>query len=406
MNKIYRNKFGRNVLALAVLFSFLAVNTFGVSAAPARVPLKNATASAATYDDTDAGWTYAGGSWLTYSATGPFGGSEHYINTLNATASFNFNGSSFIYYYSSDFNRSSSVQISVDGVALTTISENGAHLYQQSYTSPILATTGAHTLQIKNTGSGYFTVDALTISTVHDDTDAGWTMANGTWTTYSATGPFGGSEQYSYTVNSTASFNFTGYGFVLYFSADSNRSTSVQVTVDSVVAASFSENMGGHAYQSTYTSPIFTAGSHTLQFKNVSGGVMTIDAILVLGASSVVDTTPPGAPTSMTAVTDPSTNDAVDLGWTAPANDAGVPASGAVASYLVRYSASPITLGDETAWNAATPESSGLPTPPKAPGQTETMIPTDLQHGHTYYFAARAIDPSGNIGRTRAAQLW
>ena len=65
------------------------------------------------YDDTCAEWTFAG-SWTSYNNGLPYGGSEHFTNTLNDTASISFSGSGFIFLYSADTNRSN-VQIIVDG---------------------------------------------------------------------------------------------------------------------------------------------------------------------------------------------------------------------------------------------------------------------------------------------------
>src|SRR5258708_2289111 len=115
----------------------------------------------AAYDAPDPGWTFANGTWLTSSASGPSGGSEHYSNTLNASASFTFNGSGFHLLYSSDSNRAN-VQVSVDGSVVTTFSQNGSHLYQQNYTSPVFPTV-SHPVQLKNfRGSGaYMPSDVL-----------------------------------------------------------------------------------------------------------------------------------------------------------------------------------------------------------------------------------------------------
>ncbi len=207
-----------------------ASNMGALSNSPSAVASTISTPTPAVYDDSDPGWTFANGTWLTYSASGPFGGSEHYSNTLNATASFTFNGSGFHLLYSSDSNRAN-VQVSVDGSVVTTFSQNGSHLYQQSYTSPVFP-TGSHTVQFKNVGGSgaYMTIDALKVFILFDDTDPGWTFANGTWLTYSATGPIGGSEHYSNNLNGTATFTFSGGGFVLYYSGDSNR-CNVQVSV-------------------------------------------------------------------------------------------------------------------------------------------------------------------------------
>ena len=50
---------------------------------------------AGTYDDTHAAWTYSG-SWTAYSGAGPANNTMHYTNTVGDSASFTFNGMSFI----------------------------------------------------------------------------------------------------------------------------------------------------------------------------------------------------------------------------------------------------------------------------------------------------------------------
>src|SRR5258708_16425372 len=97
----------------------------------------NGSSAAANYDDTDPAWTYAGGSWLTYSATGPYGGGEHYINTLNSTASITINGGAFTFLYSSDTNRSTAIQVIIDSVVVATITQNGPPPFHQIYTTPL-----------------------------------------------------------------------------------------------------------------------------------------------------------------------------------------------------------------------------------------------------------------------------
>ncbi len=382
------------------------MNYLGTVLDSGTVPCSGATPGAGKYDDTDAGWTYAG-TWVSYTATGPYNGTERYSTVLNSTATFSFTGTGFVFYYSADKNRGS-MQIRVDGNLIATLNEyNSAHLYQRTYSSPSFA-SGSHTVQFKFVGpSGtYGTLDALQItgssdttapsaigdlaartstttngavnlswtapgndgtvgtatsylvrystsainsegawssativttgiptpaasgtaqsmsvsgltsgttyyfavraqdavpnlgdlsnspsavaSTItspgagkYDDTDAGWTYG-GTWVTYSATGPYNGTERYSTVLNSTATFSFTGTGFVFYYSADKNRG-SMQIRVDGNLIATLNEYNSAHIYQRTYSSPSFASGSHTVEFKFVgpSGTYGTLDAITI-----------------------------------------------------------------------------------------------------------------------------
>src|SRR5258708_3403398 len=120
----------------------------------------------------------------------------------------------------------------------------------------------------------------------------GWTFGSGTWNSYSASGPYAGGEHYSSTLNSTASFTFSGTGFSLYYSGDINRS-NVQVWVDGNLLGTLNEYSGSLSYQQIYIGPVLSSGTHTVQFKNVggSGAYMTIDAINIL---NLYDDTDPG----------------------------------------------------------------------------------------------------------------
>jgi hypothetical protein len=102
------------------------------------------------------------------------------------------------------------------------------------------------------------------------------------------------------------------------------------------------------------------------------------------------DTTAPAAITNVTAVTG-SAEGTIELSWTAPGDD---DATGTAAAYLVRYGNSAIE--DETAWEAATVVSTGIPAPTGA-GASQSMTVTGLVPGATYYFSIRAQDEVPNL---------
>ncbi len=191
----------------------------------------------------------------------------------------------------------------------------------------------------------------------YDDTDAGWTYG-GTWVSYTATGPYNGTERYSTVLNSTATFSFTGTGFVFYYSTDKNRG-SMQIRVDGNLIATLNEYNSAHLYQRTYRSPSFASGAHTVEFKFVgpSGTYGTVDALQITGSS---DTTAPSAIGDLAATASTTTNGAVNLSWTAPGNDGTV---GTATSYLVRYSTSAINsegLVERDHCDDRDPDASGL----------------------------------------------
>jgi hypothetical protein len=118
--------------------------------------------TAGMYDDTHAGWTYAG-TWTTYSGAGPYNNTLHYSSAVGSTASFAFNGTQFVLSYAVYSNRGS-FEVWVDGVYVTTVNAyNASLLWQKAYISPVYS-AGNHTVLLKNVGpSGVTDVDAIRI---------------------------------------------------------------------------------------------------------------------------------------------------------------------------------------------------------------------------------------------------
>ncbi len=162
---------------------------------------------------------------------------------------------------------------------------------------------------------------------------------------------------------------------------DANWATAAQATGEPVPA-----NPG---QQETFVLGGLTAGTTyfvAVKSADASGNVSALSNV-ISAATQAPDTTPPAAVTTL-AVTG-QTYSSVSLRWTAPADDNG--AGGAVASYDVRYSLSPIT---DANWASAS-QASGEPTP-ASPGQLESFTVTGLSASTTYYFALKSADSSGN----------
>jgi len=223
----------------------------------------------------------------------------------------------------------------------------------------------------------------------YDDGHPSW-IYSGTWMTYSGAGPYNNTDHYTSTIGSTASFTFSGGQFTFSYLANTNRG-SIEVSVDGTLVATINAN-APLKWQTTYTSPVFTYGTHTATFKftGPSGTYADVDAIQIIN----LDTIAPSAVGSLTAATG-TMGGSVDLSWTAPMNDDGNPSSGPVSSYLVRYSQTDIVT--ESDWTAATPVTVGLPTP-GAPGTTQRMVISGLVPGLTYYVAVRGQDSQPNLG--------
>ncbi len=103
---------------------------------------------------------------------------------------------------------------------------------------------------------------------------------------------------------------------------------------------------------------------------------------------TAVDQTPPAAITDLAVDSRGPTS--ITLSWTAPGDDGN---TGQATGYVVKYSASPITLAN---WSSATTVNQGLT--PKEAGEDETLTITGLTVNTRYFFAVRAEDEEGNLG--------
>jgi hypothetical protein len=239
-----------------------------------------------TYDDKHAAWVYGHGTWYTYAGAGPYNSTLHYNNTNGSTAMLSFTGTQFILYYTAYSNRGL-FEVWVDGALETTINAYSAALaWQKTYTSPMYA-NGTHTVMLKNVGgSTYQDVDAIRIVSpatagMYDDTYAGWTYV-GAWTTYSGTGPYGGTLHYNNAGGTTASFTFNGTQFVLTYTVCSNRG-SFEVWMDGAYVVTVNAYSASLLWQKAYVSAVYSPGNHTVVLKNVGpSGIADVDSIRIL----------------------------------------------------------------------------------------------------------------------------
>ena len=203
----------------------------------------------------------------------------------------------------------------------------------------------------------------------------------GAWTNTTATKAYQGSFKLSRTIGNKATVTFDGIQFKVYYTRGTTYGRLAMYLDGSAtpINATDINQYGFTAYQSVYTSPVFSEGIHTVEFRHTTRYV-TIDAIEIIAAP---DPTPPAAINDLTAAPG-ATYGFVDLAWTAVGDD---DMDGAAMAYDLRYSSSPIV--DETAWNAAT-QLSDEPAP-KPAGEPETLT-LSLVPGVTYHFAIRALD--------------
>ena len=243
---------------------------------------------AGKYDDMNTALAY-GGSWSTYTGTGPYQNTMHYTNATGATASFTFQSpAQFILSYQAASNRSD-ILVSVDGGAPILVNAYSATgLWQQTYTSPMYSGTGVHTVTISTPGTGKFVdVDAIQIvvpmgAGKYDDADPAWTYS-GSWLTYNGTGPYQNTMHYTNATGATATFVFQGPAqFTLSFQTASNRS-DILVSVDGGAPVLVNAYSATGLWQQTYTSPMYSGtGTHTVTISTPGGAkYIDVDAITI-----------------------------------------------------------------------------------------------------------------------------
>ncbi len=367
--------------------TYIDIDAIEIFAGPSPV-------TAGIYDDDHASWTFSSG-WSTYSGSGPYNSTLHFASTVGNEAQISFNGTQFILTYVKASNRGL-IDIYVDGSLVDTVNAYSSTLaWRQTWTSPIY-TLGVHAVRIVHAGGGtYIDVDAIEVlapppavpAGVYDDPHASWIFSSG-WTTYAGPGPYNSTLHYSKAIGSEARITFNGNRFNLIYVKATDRGL-IDVYVDGVKIATVNANGPTTAWQQIWTSPVLTSAVHTVRFVHAGGGTyIDIDGIEILNPS---DVTAPAAIGDLAAATG-TIGGSVRLTWTAVGDDGGV---GTATSYLVRYSTA--AINSEATWNAATPVTSGIPTPGIA-GQSESMIVSGLTPGATYYFAVRARDEALNLG--------
>jgi len=127
-------------------------------------------------------------------------------------------------------------------------------------------------------------------SGLYDDTNSNW-VYSGAWTASTPGPAYNSTLHYSMTPGDTASFTFSGTSFALYYTQYSNRG-NIQVFMDGSPTPLTTINASGALlWQKTYTSPMFSPGTHTVVFKHgsPSGSTIDIDAIQVFATYDDTD---------------------------------------------------------------------------------------------------------------------
>ena len=263
---------------------FTSAETYTVEKTPAACAVT-------LYDDANSSWTYTG-SWAVYTGPGPHEDTLHYTTTVGDFAELQFSGIKFTLLFTKDFNRGL-IDVYVDGNKVDTINAYSAlYAFQQTYTSPTY-TQGNHTVRLVHAGSGaYIDIDAIQIfgtptavaAGTYDDTICNWVYTE-SWAVYAGPGPYNDTLHYTSTVGDSAELLFTGTKFTLFFTKDFNRG-SIDVYVDGNKVDTVNTYSASYAFQQAYTSPTYTAGSHTLRLVHAGAGAyIDIDAITICDTS-------------------------------------------------------------------------------------------------------------------------
>lgn len=124
-----------------------------------------------------------------------------------------------------------------------------------------------------------------------------------------------------------------------------------------------------------------------------------IPGVLSVGCTVYLPDLSPPEPVADLFASGPPVEGRVDLTWTAPLEDSGVPIpkTRPVANYTLRIATfSADSVSSTTTWWNAAQDVAGEPTPVD-PGSPQSMTLLTLDPGVTYYFAIKSQDLAGNI---------
>jgi hypothetical protein len=193
---------------------------------------------------------------------------------------------------------STTLTYSATGVSSTQIWRNNTTLQCSGGTSGSCVATGVTNgtqFQLKDAASG-LTLASTTVSVTvvtpgvgaYDDRDSRITYA-GTWQTNTYSLLYSGTQSYSSTANSSASFTFNGTSVTYVYSMAANIGYANIYIDGSLVASNLDGYLAsGTAWQKLWTSSTLAAGNHTIQVvatgnKNAlaTAANVTVDAFIV-----------------------------------------------------------------------------------------------------------------------------
>jgi thermitase len=216
--------------------------------------------------------------------------------------------------------------------------------------------------------------NALTVTSLRYQETSGRLSYLGTWNPYSNASYSGGTTKYTNSAGASATLTFSGTSVTPLSCVTSNRGIA-KVYIDGV----YQQDIDLYSATTQYQKAVFTkaglaSGIHTLKVevagtKNPASSNYYVD-VDAFDIATVPDTTPPTAPSSLTATALSSSQ--IDLSWTASTDNV------AVSGYNIYRSTDNVTFSNVGA------------------SVTTSYSSSSLSPSTTYYYYVVAYDESGN----------
>ncbi|MBL8156404.1 MAG: hypothetical protein JNM70_19645, partial [Anaerolineae bacterium] len=241
-----------------------------------------------TYQENSLNLTYTG-SWIDFAGVGPLGGGFRFSNDPSARVRFNVDSTvGRVVIYRTTASIYGSAQIYVDGVLTATMNNTtAAYLWAQPYV--LTLTPGNHTVELRNVGSTYTSVDAISILPPAQTMGVGLYQETffdlsytGNWVDYAGAGPNGGSFRFTNDPNGRVRFNInSSVGRLIFYRTTYSIYGSTQIYVDDVLTATMNNNTPALLFNQPYVLNV-TPGNHSIELRNVGSTYSSVDAIELL----------------------------------------------------------------------------------------------------------------------------
>ena len=312
------------------------------------------TAGCSRCEQTDSHLAFAG-AWTTSSTTSASGGSFAYANAQGGSVTIAFNGT-YLGLIAKKSNVYGIAKVTLDGGTPVMVDLYSAStLYLQKVWNTGTLAAGDHTVTVEWTGVKNDASTATNIGIDAVDLTGSLTQATatltpgtaavryeqadshigyaGTWSTFSTSGPSGGSYLRTCTSNSSATITFTGT-YLAWVATKGTTLSKAKVSVDGGTAVSVDLAASPVAYQQkVWNTGTLSDGSHTVTISwdptDAAGKFISVDAVEVIGTLTTASTTPvmPATLPTTTRYEQTDTHFTFAGGWTASSADAASGAS-------------------------------------------------------------------------------